>query len=312
MTCMALMLAACSKSEPAEATGAEKQIKTTSAIEGVGSKGVIAGADAALSGLTFLRIDDANASLADFDFSGVSEITGSSRAIGGAITFGLSQNYDKAGNKTAYLRGFTTENATVTTGEKAVWAIDGATDVLLTDVWNAGNYLAPVIGEVIFRHQLSRVEVICQGEQSVAASVMQAIWGDVASIELVNASPELTYTYAANAVTATGAPVDFALLKGTAYDAAQTFAATAIPAYGNTVVAGSAMVFPQTSAVTLKVTTAMKGDKEILTTLGALERAKIHKITLTFNTDGKTITPSVSTIEEWTDGTPGSGTVPTP
>lgn len=309
----AALLAGCSESEPAPGTGhgAEKPIKAVAAIEGLQGKAVIAGADATLTGLTFLRLDDVATNKADgFDFSGTAAITGCSRASDGTIGFGTPQNYDKADDKTTYMRGFTTDNATVTPGSAAVWTIDGGTDILLTDIWNAGRYSAPGSNTMTFRHQLSRLEVICQGEQDVAASVVQACWGDVTSIELADAVPSLTYTYPTDAVTPSGTAADFALLKGTGYDASQPFEATAIPAYGSTTVFGSAMVCPQATVVKLKVTTAGKGVKEVVTTLNSLERAHIHKVTLTFNTDGQTIACAASTIEAWTDGTPGTGTVP--
>lgn len=309
----AILLVNCSKSEADRGTesGADKPIKAVAAIEGLSSKAVISGTNAILAELTFLRLDDLEtAKTGSFDFSGVSEITGGSRAANGAIGFGATQNYDKAGDKTTYMRGFTTDNAVVTSGNSAVWTIDGATDILLTDVWNAGRYSAPGNNEMVFRHQLSRIEVICQGEENVAASVVQANWGDITSIGLVDAMPTLTYTYSTNAVTASGAKADFALLAGTEYDASKAFAATAIPAYGNTAVCGSAMVCPQTSVVKLKVTTAKKGEKEVTTSLNSLDRANIHRITLTFNADGVTVGCSVSTIEEWADGSPGTGTVP--
>lgn len=290
--------------------GADKQIRAISSIEGIATKAVIGQAQTALSGLTFLRLDEATPDqTSGFDFSGKTEITGSSRSSDGTVIFGTVQHYDKESDKTSYMRGFTTGGVTVATGSKAVWVIDGATDILLTDVWNAGRYSSPGNHTMLFRHQLSRIEVICQGEANVAASVVQAKWGDVSYIKLESMMPELTYTYAGDALTASGTAGDFLLLKGTGYNAAEPFEAVAIEPNGGTTVCGSAMVFPQTTTVKLKVRTVNMGEKVVTTTLNALERAKIHTITLTFNTDGQTIGCSASTIEAWTDGTPGSGTV---
>lgn len=307
-----VLLVGCSKSEaPAEfpQPAGDKQIQATSTVEGVASKALIAG-DVQLSGLTFLRLDDAATDkTSGFNFSTATAVTGSSRAGGGVISFGSAQTYDRTGGKTAYLRGFTTDKATVNAGTSTVWTIDGATDILLTDVWNAGRHSAPVTTGMKFCHQLSRVEVICQGEAGVAAGVVRAAWGDVESIKLVDASPELTYTYATDAVTASGTAADFALLKGDEYDASKPFETVAIEANGGTTVCGAAMVFPQTTTVKLKVKTANKPEKEISTTLGKLDRANTHKITLTFNTDGVSVDCQSSAIEGWSEGTSGSGTV---
>lgn len=283
------------------------QIQATSVIEGSNSKAVLT-PSAVLSDLVFLRLDDASATQSVFDFSNAVAITSSSRASDGTITFGQEQTYDKS-EKYTYMRGFTTDKATVNALTSTVWAIDGATDVLLTDVWNAGVYTTPIRIGMEFKHQLSRIEVICQGEAGVDAAVLQDIWGDITNIKLVGSLPELTYTYSNNTVSGSGAATDFTLLKGTQYDAAQAFAATAVQVSGGTVVCGSAMVCPQTSVVKLKITTAKKTEREITTTLAKLERAKIHKITLTFGSDGKTITSTDSIIEDWGDGTPGSGSV---
>lgn len=312
------MLGACSKSESGDTPdGNTRQIKAVSAIEGVASKAVIAGTDAALTGLQFLRVDDVSTNkTTSFDFSAATVITGGSRVAGGVITFGTSvtdgfDKYDKAGDKTTYMRGFTTDGATSTAGVKTEWAINGATDVLLTDVWNAGRYSLPGTNTMTFKHQLSRIEVVCKGEQNIHNDVTHDIWGNVTSIKVVDALPTLTYTYNTDAVTGTGTSADFPLLKEDTYDAAQPFAAKRILDYtAADAVFGSAMLWPLTSTVKLKVTTQNKAEQEISTTLSKMERAKIHKIVLTFNTDGKTITCTTSTIEEWEAGTGGTGSLP--
>ena len=234
-----------------------------------------------------------------------------SRAVGGAITFGTEHLYDKAQDKTTYMLGFKAEGSTVA-ASKVDWDINGANDILIANVWNAGRYSLPRTEDVItFKHQLSRIEVICKGEQNVSSSVIHSIWGNVTAITVVGVLPTLTYSLQKNTAQGTGIPADFALLKGNLYDAAQPFAPKQILGHSDTdEIFGAAMIYPLASTVELKITTENEGEKSVTTTLAAMERAKIHKITLTFNSKTKEIECTSSTIENWSNGDSGTGILP--
>lgn len=322
LTATLFILAACSQSEMETEERAPKEIKATSVIEGASTRALIEGTDVALSNLTFLRKDATNTS--SHDFSSATEITGSSRATsGGKITFGdgsASQDYKKTGEN-AYFRGFTTEGATVNTGSSVKWTINGKTDILLTDVWNAGTYDNPETTGMIFKHLLSRIEVICQAEATTTSKldVVRAAWGKVTKIEVLNANHEITYTYSTNAVTLTGDAKAFELFAGYGDDDGK-FENKDIVANGATDTKAVAMIPPipftnsPSYSFQLKVTTAGAAvttgqptsiEKTINVSLGnsssAMTAGQIHKVTLSFKADGKEISCGASTITAWDD-----------
>ena len=345
LTATLLILAACSQSEIETEEGATREIKATSVIEGASTRALI-GTDAALSDLTFLRVDiDASSNKpTSYDFSSSTPITGSSRATsGGAITFGNGsspQNYDQESKKNAYFRGFTTENIkTPGTKGTAEWEIKGTNDILMTDVWDAGNYASPINTGMTFKHLLSRIEVVCKAETGSSLDVVKAAWGKVTKIEVLNANPELKYTYSSNTIEASGTPVAFALHKDYTTTDNPTTLEVDIRAndYSGTDVDAVAMipVIPLTGgspsySFQLKVTTAGATTGETqgqpitidqinvsLSNAGssnlAMEAGKIHKVVLTFKADGRTISCESSSIEAWdTNGNSGTGEVVKP
>lgn len=306
LACIILAMASCSKNETTTPQGGERQIKANSTIDGAKSKAIVQG-DVALTDINFLRKDDATANQTTFDFSGTTEITGA-RAVGGVITFGTAQTYDMGTDNYAYFRGYH-PIGTVTTTASTTWTIDGKTDILLTDVWNAGKYSSPITMGMKFKHILARVEVVCVANNGEAQSAIESTWGNITKIEFVGAIPEMVYTYSTNVVASTGTAADFALLKGAAYTDA--FESIAIPATGNTTVNAAAMLAPvANTSVSLKVTTVTGGEKTIPVTLKAnLAEGQTHTITLTFKAKDKTITATSSSIEDWATGTTGGADV---
>lgn len=308
MACAIAALASCSKeiNEPT-VPGDAAQIKANSSIEGAATR-AIAGPNSALTGITFLRYDDAAADkTTGFDFSKSAVISGN-RATTGAITFAPTQQYDQVEDKTSYILGY--HPAGTLASEVATWTLDGATDILVTDVWNAGRYSSSNTSGMTFRHILARIEVACQAEGGATLSVVQAMWGDISSIKFVGALPNMTYTYATNAVATAGTAKDFTLLNGTTYTVG-AFTPVAIPANASTAVTASAMLPPvDATTISLKVKTASQAEITVPITLsGKFEKGKIHKVTLTFKANGKNIEATTSTIEDWTEGSTGSDDV---
>ena len=353
VTAALIMLTACSQSEVETEGQTTREIHATSVIEGASTKALIEGTDAALSDLTFLRVDiDASSggTPSSYDFSSSSPITGSSRATSsGKITFGSSgtpQEYDKVSKKNAYFRGYTTEglkeSTSVTSSSvspTAVWEIKGTNDILMTDVWDAGNYSAPKTTGMIFRHLLSRIEVVCKAETGSSLDVVKAAWGKVTKIEVLNANPELKYTYSSNTIEASGTPAAFALHKDYTTTESPTTLEVDIRAsdYSEADVDAVAMipVIPLTGgspsySFQLKVTTAgtktgdLQGEAIIIDQINvslnngsssnlAMEAGKIHKVVLTFKADGRTISCESSSIVAWdTTGNSGTGEVVKP
>ena len=180
----------------------------------------------------------------------------------------------------------------------------------MTDVWNAGQYSSPITTGMIFRHILARIEVICQAESSSTLTVVQTVWGKIESIKFTDALPEMTYTYATDAVAVSGTPADFTLLNGATYTTG-AFTPAAIPANGNTAITASAMLPPVAGTnITLKIKTVEQQEiTKTITLSGNFEKGKIHTVTLTFKANGKDIDVTTSTIEEWTDGYVGNGDI---
>ncbi|MCS2893548.1 fimbrillin family protein [Parabacteroides faecis] len=304
-----MLLVACSKSETniVEPQGHMRQIKAKSAIEGVTTRAVVA-TDAEFSNIVFVRYDDRAKNLTgNFNFSATDAVSGS-RTVGGAITFTPGQQYDMDDDKTVYIRGYHPAGTLVS--GVATWTPDGATDILMTDVWNAGKYSSPITTGMVFRHILARIEVICQAEVGSSLLVVQTVWGKIESIKFADAMPDMTYTYATDAVAASGMPTDFMLLNGATYTIG-AFTPAAIPANGSTAVTASAMLPPVMGTnVTLKIKTVEQGEiTKAITLSGNFEKGKIHTVTLTFKANGKDIDVTTSSIEEWTDGYVGNGDI---
>ena len=341
LTATLLILAACSQSEIETEERAPKEIKATSVIEGATTRAVIDGT-AEVTGLTFLRVDTKNGT--PTDFSSATKIESCSRATDGTITFGTTQNYKTTGEN-AYFRGFTTEDIKTgnTTNGTTVWTPKGKTDILLTEVWDAGTYDNSKPGtsspgdHMVFKHILSRIEVICQAEATSTSTleVVKAAWGQITKIEIF-AYPDITYTHNGGTVAASGTPIQaFELFAGYGDDDGK-FTNQDIVANGTTTTKAVAMI-PPISATTngdekysfkLKVTTAGAAvtsgsqtpiEKEITVDLNdgsnhnqSMGAGKIHTVTLSFKADGKGIAIAASTIQEWTAGNAGAQDVVKP
>ncbi|MCD8093614.1 MAG: fimbrillin family protein [Bacteroides sp.] len=310
-------------------------------IDGASTRAVITG-DVTLNNLTFLRKDVAADAQTPSDFSSPDDTyTGGSRATGGAITLSSpAPTYDQSGKRT-FLRGYTTEKlkASPTSGTTEWENIDGKTDILLTDSWNAGTYTDPRPGtsgngdHMVFKHILSRIEVICQAEATATSKleVVQAAWGKVTKIEVLNAYSEITYTHSTDAVEASGTTKAFELLKD--YTESSTFVAIDIHENSYTTAADAVAMIPPipltnspSYSFQLKVTTAGAAvaapdsptpiEKTINVSLGnsnsAMTAGQIHKVTLSFKADGKSISIASSTIDPWSDGSTGENNVEKP
>lgn len=299
LACIAFAFVSCSKSETVTNSRA---ITVTSTIDEVTTKAVV-GSASELTNITFVRADDALSDLTIVDFSSTPSITGS-RAPGSNSAILFSPNaltYDMTANKYAYLRGY--HPAGTLSSGVVTWTPDGATDVLMTDVWNAGRYTAPVSAGMVFKHILARIEVICKADANDAHALVQETWGAIESIKFVGAQPRMKYTYETNTLVADGAATDFPLLNSNTYTG--VFAQTAIPASNSSTVTASAMIVPTgESTITLKVKAVKQVEQTIgpitLLANGTFGAGKVHIITLTFKAGDTDIEVTDLTVTDWT------------
>jgi hypothetical protein len=169
-----------------------------------------------LTAVQFLRKDVSDGT-APGNYSGITPIAGN-RASNGNITFtGTPKPTYSLNDQDAF---FVAYWPTGTGGANNVaWQIDGKTDILVSDQYNAGKYSAPLSGAVgngspmIFRHQLAQLEVVCKADPDFDLSATAATWGKITKIEILETYPMAEFNYATCAVSFTGAPSPSALLQ---------------------------------------------------------------------------------------------------
>lgn len=263
-----------------------------------------------VNGVNFLRVDQATNSVAPSDFgSATTPLTGN--MVNGNINFlGTTPEYQH-NNYYAYMVAYwpagTMANKNIT------WDIDGKTDILLSNVWCAGNYTNPIENGMVFEHQLSRLQVICKAQAGVALEAVQDTWGQITSIEIVGVKPQLQLNTTNEAVISTGNAQNAALLQS---DYNTAFEPIAIPASGNTTINAATMQAPialsneyyslqllvkttkKPEGVTINVALKSNTDTKIM----SFDAGKINTVTLTFKSTDKVIEVSSTTITPWTEG----------
>lgn len=313
-------LVSCSKSESLE-TPNDGTIRVITGIEAPGTKAVVT----QTLGVTDVAFRLIHAAAKPSDFTTATALKGNIAATTGAVTFDPSApKYETANDHNAWFIGY--YPAGTATGTKITWTIDGKTDILRTEsVWDAGKFSAPVSTGMTFQHQLSQVEVLCIATSSAALSAVQSAWGNIKSISFKDAPTEMEFDYAALTVANGTSKADKALSKdynGTA------FTSIAIPANNSTVINAMAMLAPVTKADAAKsfelivVTEGKTTDiaDDITTTVPVkvaaatgdaedMVKGKTHKVTLTFDVNGKDISATQTTINAWQPGSEGSGSL---
>ncbi len=256
--------------------------------------------DVAVGGLQFLRKD---AAAAPTDFSGCTALSGE-RAQGGAITFDEAQYYAASGN-TYFASYFPAGSA----GNDAVtWTVDGRTDIMTADAVNAGSNAAPdASASLSYRHELAQIEVVCKA--AIDGGSVQARWGEITGIKLLDTPTAMSYAYDGLAVTPGAEKGGIGLVNP---NYTEDFAPLAVPASTNTAPNAAGMFVPSASQrFQLEISTTIGGVKVITIDLGAgesLKRSEKHIVTLTFQATQEQIGVS-SSIETWTEGAAGSGSL---
>lgn len=312
----ALTALSCSKSEQngPDRVAHDGIIRINSSVDGkIGSKALTVGT-AATSGIQFLVKSATTTDLTTLDFTGVTPITGDRAAAADettptAITLNPQQKYSTDDN-TFYFLGYHPVGTTQTS-PKTTWTIDGVTDIIVSDFWNAGRFSDPAASllPMTFRHSLARVEVHIKGAEDVHADVVKEQWGKVTSAT-VETKPTMELDWATNLTSFTGADAYITLTKGITY--ADALAQIDVPAFDAPALLGSAMIAPNgTTKFNLKIKTEKMAAEQTIevTLLGNVAKGKTHVVTLTFGAADKQITATSSVIEGWTTGFTGGGSV---
>lgn len=254
--------------------------------------------------LHFLRLNSDQADLGTFDFTGATP----ARAIRNSgenspIPFVDPIPYDAITDHYAYVRGYYPV-PTVDANNVATWTIDGKTDIIFSDVWNAGKYTAPVkVNDLTFTHILARLHIDGSYKtRDFDPAIQNKIWGKISKIE-VQSYANLSYKYATN-TTVIENEAQVALL---AYEyVSNAFQPLTIPSANNPYVIASAMV-PSDGSNTVKLRFTFQ-DSEItngyidLTANLTLKAGYINTLNVRFNTAERDIEIVGSSITPWGTG----------
>lgn len=198
----------------------------------------------------------------------------------GNITFS-NQFYNK-NNDYSYFRCFNKLSSTKDqTAKTFTWVVDGKSDLLVSDVWNAGKYTAPSQTSIEFNHLLSRIEVICQANSSGIISVVKLLWGNITSIT-VSTNQKVIYDYSNNNFSYS-TPINLPLNEGLT-DNAISSSGIAILDFGSKNATANAIIPPTANEkLTLKIKTLLIVEQTIEVTIpGGLAAGKTHTITINF------------------------------
>lgn len=309
---LALLIAAsCTKSETDNPHGsADGSISISSSVVGDETKALPFVPTSSVTGIQFLHQTSEGTPMGGvLDFTGVTAVAGDRAGADGAITFtGTAPKY-AGSNHNSYLKAYYPAGSLAP--GVVTWTVDGATDILVSDLWDAGTYTAPATTGLVFRHGLARVEVICQAKTEQGLAAAKETWGQITAIKLKAHAPSMTFTYATNVTVPSGTAVPFTLLNGSSYTTG-AFTAIDIPAYNSAVVAAAAMVNPTGAAgLTLVVETAKyPNGVEVPVTFGGSQTflsGKIHTVTLQFDPIDKQIKVLKSAITPWNTTGVGGG-----
>jgi hypothetical protein len=283
-----------------------------------------------IPGIQFLKKDATNST--SLSFADATPYVGTRTAnnntgTGGDITFtSASQPQYSLVDQNAYFVAYYPAGTLDESAKTAAITIDGKTDILYTEIYDAGTYTEPKPGttgstHMTFKHALAQLEVICQTNSAESKDAVRDTWGQITKIELAT-NNTATYTYGTHVFTFsdTGSGTKLPLVNS---DYKTDFATVDIPDGSSTPTTATAagMFAPTTtaSALSLTITTA-KLTQTVTVNLYAesdtgestqmsFEAGKTHKVTLTFNSTTKDITVTKTEVAAWGDGYKGTGDV---
>lgn len=274
-----------------------------------------------LSGISFLHAQIASSEATTVDFSGQMPFLGA-RAAGkvGPITFeaGKEPLYDRS-DKTSYLMAYSpaVSPANDPVAGVVTWTPDGATDILVSNLWNAGTYEAPTATGIFkLNHALAQI-LVYMGDLMASDFEYEAIretWGKITAVEIKDVQPSLTFNYATNALASGGAKKNFAMHNGNRDFIAGDFVPADITA--GTVQIAEVMIPPTgQSQLTLIISSQKQGTIEVPVTLPRSETVtagNVYQIRLGCDIADKTIWAIGSTITPWDETGTGNEHITTP
>ncbi len=303
-----------------------------------GTRAAITDGKTALEGITFYLWQSKSNTAIDPTSTTPSSYTGNRAGDAtGAITFTSASKplYDKTDNQYALLVGCwpNPTPATPANDNSLSWNINGKTDILISDLWCAGTYLAPINGTesangatpLTFKHRLAQLEVFCKAAEGEDLDKVKATWGNIKSIELLDTYPQMTYNYTTNEITGTGEKRAIPLLQS---DYETAFTATAIQAHTatppETATTTAAGMYAPAKLVILRITTEgatnATTDDDLIRTFaiqfvdgnGAnvdFTAGKKHTVNILFPSIIKDLQIEITAPESWTanEGTPEDG-----
>ena len=308
-------LVACTKDE-APGIPADGRIRITAAIAGASApaapaapaasgtqtpqtRGIVLGSQAQ-TGLVLLRVDDAS-DTAPASFAGAAYITADRAADGTLSNFSAPQHY-ALDDSHAWFTGFHPAGSKGADQTSWTLAAGGKTDILLTDeAWSAGRHTAPVATGMTFGHALALLQVSCTADALHSLGSVQATWGKITKIELLETASTATYTYADRTMAFTGSTA-LALSKS---DCETAFAPVTLDATNQLCAGGMfAPAAGGTAPLKLKVYSEKKPDGvEVSVQLrdGAadkgFEAGKTHTVSLVFDAESVRVAATASTSD---------------
>lgn len=252
----------------------------------------------AVTGLQMLRVD---ADTPPSDFTTASLVAANRVDDATSVVFATPQYYDS--EQHSYFMGYYPAADASIPAERS-WAIDGKTDIMTTDIYDAGTYGSPIVPKMRFKHALAQIELIITSETGHTNEV-RAHWGNIVQIQTHLANNKASLKLNPISLVFSN-PSEVPFLKS---DYSSEFTSLVIPEHDNTEINAAGMFAPtgQKFQIILKVG-ALVSSPVIDVDLGSgnsLQAGKRYVITLVFNT--KEIKVKATSIEAWAKG--GNGAV---
>lgn len=234
------------------------------------------------------------------------------------VDFTHPQYYNLTAANSSYFVGYYPKNPTLATDASdyttAEWAIDGKTDVLVSNLVSGtkANIASNTTLKPVFGHMLTRIKFEIVGAAGANLGRVQAYWGNVNDIKIkaTNNAIKVTFDGTPTVAGSGAANID-------TYSALETDAAVAPKAIAANAATGTspaffseALVYPGLTTYTATVTTAAGHVVDVPVTFAgnvAASAGQAHLVTLSFSLNE--IEVDNVQVTAWAPGAAGAGTV---
>lgn len=295
---VAALFVGCSKESelPVGAVYSDVQILPTSAFASDEVVGVPQGSTRAAidptKEMTFplVRADETGVGTGIYNAYGTTPLLAVRAAGAGAtaLTFATPQYYLLSNARTKLTGWYPV--GTSTAGSVVSWTIDG-TQEILTLAEQTGNLGVP-IRNLVFNHRLAQLQM----HPYTSNANMQALWGTITNIEVMDQVNACSYDFSTNAATGALTPQPANTSIFTVGGINNATIPTGMPSQ----MGDPVMILPQAAATVLRlrVTTSNLGKMQVSLPAGVYDEGKAYVIKLKFNA----ITPTIdatATVGEW-------------